>query len=271
MSFLLTAASRSHPGKIREINEDAILTVVNSKGRGKALGLLIVADGIGGHKAGDIASQIAIDTIHQSIKSLILTEPYDDHPENSQLESSSITHREDDPINQLQQAIETANKKIFEYAQANPEQAGNLGTTITSALFWEDQVVIAHVGDSRAYRLRDKQLSLLTKDHSFVGRLIREGQLPPEAYYEHPRRNIITRALGQNPEVKIDLITERIQLQDIYFLCSDGLWELVRDPEIKVILLESSNLENTAQKLIEVALENGGSDNISVVIGAVNS
>ena len=228
-ALTITAFAHTDPGKVRQVNEDAVFSFVRPARNGDALGLLLVADGIGGHKAGDIASKLAAKTIFESLSWFLEKDQTDD---TRPIEAST----ELDPNNfiekRLRRAVETANAKIFEYAQKNPEKAGNMGTTITAALIWKHSLVVAHVGDSRGYLFRNGILHQLTEDHSFVGQLIRRGQLPYDAYYEHPRRNVITRALGQFPDVQIDLRTDIIQSGDRLLICSDGLWEMIRDNKL---------------------------------------
>lgn len=262
----IIAAAHSDPGKVRQVNEDSVFTFVRPATNGDALGLLLVADGIGGHKAGDIASKLAANTIFESLSWFLEKDQTEDtRPLN--------TSPELDPNNfiekRLRRAVENANLKIFEYAQNNQEKAGNMGTTITAALIWKHSMVIAHVGDSRGYLFRNGILHQLTEDHSFVGQLIRRGQLPYDAYYEHPRRNVITRALGQFPDVQIDLRTDVLQAGDKLLLCSDGLWEMIRDPRITDYLNQSDDLNAIASAMIQEAIANGGPDNISLVLGHV--
>jgi protein phosphatase len=274
MTLQLRAVSCSHPGKVRKVNEDSVFTFVRHPKKGEALGLLTVADGIGGHKAGDIASKIAVDTIYDHLQWFLDRDQSDDTKPLS-LENTTAQLASPNPNGEnfletrLRLAIESANAQILEYAYEHPKQAGNMGTTITSILVWGKYYVLAHVGDSRAYLMRDEKLTQISEDHSFVGQMIRDGQLPPEAYYVHPRRNVITRALGQFEEVQIDLTTRQFQTGDKLLLCSDGLWEMVRDEALEQTVREDGDLDRTAQTLIELANQNGGSDNISVVIGEV--
>jgi serine/threonine protein phosphatase PrpC len=252
---------------VRKVNEDAALFFSPSAEKGQMPALLIVADGIGGHQAGGIASQLAVTTILDSLSSFLQTRPCEANP--SSTTPLSEVETLDSAKGQLRQAVERANQEIFQYAQENPTRASNLGTTLTCLLLWEDQMALAHVGDSRAYLLRQGQLIQLTEDHSLVGKLVREGQLPEEAYYSHPRRNVITRALGQLPFIQVDLLSDKIQVGDKLLLCSDGLWEMVRDPEIKNLLENEHPPEVTAQRLLDAALDYGGLDNIGVVIAEV--
>lgn len=256
------------------MNEDTVFTYVRPTEMGDGLALLIVADGIGGQKAGDVASKIAIEAIFEGLTWFLERDQREEtRPLNAGGPTSPLAPpRKDHHIEKrLQRAIQTANKIIYQYAQENPEAAGNLGTTVTCVLIWGDYAVVANVGDSRTYRLREGQLEQLTEDHSFVGQLVREGQLPPEAYYTHPRRNVITRALGQRPEVKIDIHTEWLLEGDKFLLCSDGLWEMVRDEDIKLYLESISDPQAASNKLVALANAHGGADNIGVVIGEILS
>ena len=273
MNAKLIGAAKTHPGRVRDINEDSVLFHTQNPEISNSLSLLAVADGIGGHKAGDIASKMAIDTIFESLVVFLENDPSEiTRPTNAniagkpgQVETENYLER------RIRVAVENANKKIFDYAQANPENAGNLGTTITCALVLESNLVIAHVGDSRAYRFRNNTLAQLTEDHSFVGQLVREGQLPKEAYYVHPRRNVITRALGQLPHVRVDLRTDILQEGDRILFCTDGLWEMIRDPEIQSHLEQDMAPDEIVSRLIETAIKNGGSDNIGVVLGEMKN
>ena len=273
MKTKLFGAAKTHPGRVRDINEDSVLFFTQKQTFDGSLGLLAVADGIGGHKAGDIASKLAIDTIYESLAVFLETDPSEiTRPTNTNSSLQQSGYGSENFLEtRLRIAVEDANKKIFDYAQANPEKAGNLGTTITCALIWQTNMVIAHVGDSRAYHFRNKNLIQLTEDHSFVGQLIREGQLPKEAYYVHPRRNVITRALGQMPHVRVDLRTDILSENDRILICTDGLWEMVRDPDIQQHLEQNNNPEDVVSKLIETAIKNGGVDNIGVVVGEIRN
>ncbi len=272
MGYKLSAATCTHPGKVRKVNEDSVFTFVRPSEKGEALGLLIVADGIGGHKAGDIASKIAVDTVFNQLQWFLDRDSSDDTKPLNMDTSSKINSAigENFLETRLRGAIEAANVNILEFAHQNPQQAGNMGTTMTCALVWGKHLVLAHIGDSRAYLFRKSELTQLSDDHSFVGQMVRDGQLPFEAYYVHPRRNVITRALGQFDDAQIDISTSTLENGDKLILCSDGLWEMVRNPDIENLLLKEENLDKLSESLIELANKNGGSDNISVVIGEVS-
>ena len=263
----LIGAALTHPGQVREINQDSVVLSIRSSRNTSPAAFLAVADGIGGHKAGEVASELATDALSQILGKYTSD---DDNTDTVPLESAKKQKLHSDPTNHLewnlQQAIEAANQNIFQYSKDNPEDAGNLGSTVTCLLIQDGMISMAHVGDSRGYLLRKGFLIQITEDHSFVGQLIRGGQLPQEAYYEHPRRNIITRALGQTPEVVVDLLTDTIEPGDKYMVCTDGLWEMVRDENIRLIMDQKDSPEAIVQKLVEAANENGGSDNIGVVM-----
>jgi len=271
MTYQLHAIIHTDPGRIRKHNEDSVFQYVRPTEKGAALGILIVADGIGGQKAGDIASKMAVDTIFEALTWFLERDQAEDtKPLNQNLaEASRDSNGENFLETRLRKAIAEANVKILDYAKNNPIEAGNMGTTLTCALVWGSNLVLAHVGDSRAYRLREGRLEQLTEDHSFVGQMVRDGQLPEEAYYVHPRRNVITRALGQYEDVEIDLSTDMVLAGDRYLLCSDGLWEMVRDHDIKDHLKRTDGIQSIAESLIRLANENGGQDNVSLVIGEI--
>lgn len=265
----LIGASYTHPGNVRTVNEDSVMVYVNPDTNQGYLGFMIVADGIGGHKAGDIASKITVDTVYNSLSWFL------EGNINEETQPSPSIAQDFKPENQLERrlrrAIEVANRKILNYAQNNPEKAGNLGSTVTCALVQNNLMTVAHVGDSRAYILRNGSLTQITEDHSFVGQLVREGQLTEDAFYIHPRRNIITRALGQNPTIQIDMHTWELIPEDKLLFCTDGLWEMVRDNELKTIMEGQQPPEILVNLLIEAANKNGGIDNIGAVLGYIES
>ncbi len=273
MGNQLISVSRTHPGRVRKVNEDAVFSFIRPPEHGHSIGLFIVADGIGGHKAGDIASKLAVKTVFSELEwflgedSARDTKPLRPPPELLQQDLTFENYLE----TRIRRAIQDANSKIHEYARNHPDKASNMGTTFTCLLVFGNKLVVAHVGDSRAYRLHDNELVQLTEDHSFVGQMVRDGQLPTEAYYVHPRRNVITRALGQYSDVKVDLRTENLNDGDRLLICSDGLWEMVRDPELEDLLVDTKNLDVLVEKLIKQSLERGGPDNISVVIVEIAS
>jgi serine/threonine protein phosphatase PrpC len=246
---------------MRQSNEDAVFAMVNPSENGNVLGLLIVADGMGGHQAGEIASRLAVDTIYDKLKDLL--EPREHEGEH--ISTSDIKER-------LCLAIRRANTTIYNYACEHSADAGNLGSTVTCAVMQGKLAVIANVGDSRTYHLGTNGLEQVTDDHSYVAELVREGRLPAEAVYEHPQRGIVTRALGPRPEVEVDVCTRALSPGDRLLLCSDGLWEMVHDEDrIARILREANRPDTAVQQLIKAANQEGGADNIGVVVGEITS
>jgi serine/threonine protein phosphatase PrpC len=237
---------RSHVGKVRQVNEDQAWSGQLSGG----LTAAIVADGMGGHRAGDVASGLAVDSLVKS------------------LEAWEETSSAEEGASKLADMIRKANKVVFESASLN-EQYHNMGTTVVMALLDGDTGLIGHIGDSRAYRLRSGQLMQLTEDHTLVNELTKSGQLSPEEAAHHPRRNVLTRALGTDHDVDVDVQIIDWETGDRLLLCSDGLSGLV-EPALLLATLEDQDakLEQQAQKLIDLALAAGGDDNVTVVLVA---
>ena len=225
--------AKSDVGRVREANEDSYLI---------ADPLFVVADGMGGHIAGDVASSTAVKVIQD--------------------ESGDASSENPGTLTKI---ISDANATIWDKAQSDPALRG-MGTTCTLVLVDEDRVHIAHVGDSRAYRLRDGQLEQLTEDHTLVGRMVQEGRLSREEAQHHPQRSIITRALGVDEDVQVDLETVELSEGDRLLLCSDGLSSMVEDDSIESVLASESDPQGAADRLIDAANEAGGDDNITVVV-----
>lgn len=235
---------RSHVGKVRQANEDQAWSGRLLSGHTVA----IVADGMGGHRAGDVASGLAVESLVQSLKTW------------EQLSSLK------EGASKLRDMIRKANMAVYETAALN-EQYHNMGTTVVIALIGGDNGLIGHIGDSRAYRLRDGQLEQLTEDHTLVHELTKSGQLSPEEAAHHPRRNVLTRALGTDREVEADIEIVDWKKGDRILLCSDGLSNLVEHQQLLSTLEDPAlTLEQQAQQLIDLALDGGGDDNITVVI-----
>jgi protein phosphatase len=206
--------------------------------------MFVVADGMGGHRGGEIASKLAVDTIL----------------------SSFYASKDDDTLPSLQQAFSDANKVIIEKSHEDVSLFG-MGTTCTAMVIKKDTAYFAHVGDSRAYVLRDGELEQLTEDHSLVGEMVRSGILSEEDARHHPRRNVITRSLGTHEETPADTPASPMRLAagDVFLLCSDGLTSLVDPGEIKAILA-SNPPRKTCDELVDLANEKGGKDNITVQV-----
>ncbi|HZL48007.1 MAG TPA: Stp1/IreP family PP2C-type Ser/Thr phosphatase [Solirubrobacteraceae bacterium] len=219
-------------GRQRRANEDSMLARPP---------LFVVADGMGGAQAGEVASRLAVESFQDGLK------------DTTDAEASLAAY------------ARAANAGIHELSQVNAEHAG-MGTTLTAVYVGAEEVAIAHVGDSRAYCLRGGELLRLTDDHSLVDELIRQGKLTPEEAVEHPQRSVITRALGPEPEVEIDTRSYRARDGDIYLLCSDGLTTMVPDARLAEILLAHPSLRDAGEGLIAAANEAGGRDNITVLL-----
>jgi len=229
---IVEQAGRTDVGRQRTANEDSL--VVSPP-------LFAVADGMGGAKAGEVASAVAVEAVEQARES---SEP---------------------PEAQLAGIVRDANRRIYDLAVADETRRG-MGTTLTLAKVHGDEVSLAHVGDSRAYRMRDGELSQLTRDHSLVAELERSGQITAEAAEHHPQRSIITRALGPEPEVDVDTYTLAGRDGDLFLICSDGLTSMISDDEVTSILRSAGSLEDAAGALVRAANQSGGKDNITVIL-----
>jgi PPM family protein phosphatase len=207
--------------------------------------VFVLADGMGGAQSGEVASQIVVDAFAEGL------------PDKGT------------PEERLSVVVQRANREIHERSQKEIENAG-MGTTVTAAYLEDDAVAIAHVGDSRAYLLRDGELSRLTEDHSLVEELLRGGKLTEEEAFEHPQRSVITRALGVEPIVEIDTWTYPLRPGDVVLLCSDGLTDMLPEPQIQQVLTEVGDLSAAADRLIAEANAAGGRDNITVVLFRVD-
>lgn len=242
-------------GQKRDHNEDAVASDAE-------MGLLVLADGMGGYKAGEVASEIAVLTIVAELKEALLDfEPGQvDAVSGMQAESLLIID-----------AVAKANESIFTVSQSQPQCAG-MGTTLVVAMFTNDKVLVGHIGDSRMYRLRDDELTQITEDHSLLQEQLKSGLITPEQAKVSNNKNLVTRAVGIDETVDLELHEYEVQVGDIYLLCSDGLTDLVDDDEISIILAKlNANLEAAANQLIKMANDNGGKDNISVILARVTS
>jgi protein phosphatase len=248
-------------GRVRQTNEDSLLTleaIIYEHEGGLATGLYVIADGMGGHQSGEVASSIAVRTIGSIVNGVLLGPLSSGDPVGIDLETIAGA---------LQQAVMEANRRISDLAK---ERHSDLGTTVTVAMIIGNQLCVANVGDSRTYMWRDGQLAVITHDHSLVAQLVAAGQIAPDDIYTHPRRNEIYRALGDARLTmeEVDIFTRRLQPGDMVLLCSDGLWDFVRDPDINAILTEGSEKDPQAvcQTLIDRANQAAGEDNISAIL-----
>lgn len=224
-------------GRKRDLNEDYVLYF-----KSKNYNLLIVADGMGGHNGGEVASRLACLSVRDYI--------YNNY--------NSIEDKQE----LLRDAIVYANKQVYETSIENDKLKG-MGTTITCCLLTGNSVIVGHVGDSRGYRITKDYIKKITEDHSFVQQLINNGTITPEEAIHHPQKNLITRAIGSDEYVMVDIIEFELLDGEIILLCTDGLTNYISDDEIKTVVLES---ENPVKDLIDLANERGGADNISVVL-----
>ena len=228
------------PGKVRSHNEDSVTIINNDKNEF----VLAVADGMGGHKAGEVASAIAIEHIRESFYAL-----------------ETIGTKED-AIDFLRIIVKEINEKIFEYADKNPESKG-LGTTLVIAIKTDDYILYGNIGDSSGYVIKNNTLHKVTKDHTYVGMLLTSGRLTEESAKNHPGKNLLTRALGANDPIEIDIFDIDTSVRGL-FLCSDGLTNMLTDEQIEKILNSDLTIEDAVIKLIKKANSRGGTDNISI-------
>lgn len=245
----LSIAAASDPGRKRAQNEDRV-------GSDPDHGIAVLADGMGGHKGGEVASGLAVETILADLSAGLESGPAEEDDELGFSPESALTRR----------IIEHTNQIIHQTALTQPQYEG-MGTTVVAALFYDDQLTLAHVGDSRAYRLRDEHLEQLTRDHTLMQELVERGFYTPEEARASLNRNIVTRALGIEPEVRVDVQEDVALPGDVYLLCSDGLNDMLDDESIRLTLCEmGDNLAGGVERLVADANEAGGSDNVSVVL-----
>lgn len=227
-------------GKRREMNQDYVFT--SETAVGNLPNLFLVADGMGGHKAGEYASRFTVDTIVESVKA----------------------SRETEPVAIMKEAVTKANELLIEEARADEKKSG-MGTTIVVATILGKKLYVANVGDSRLY-LVNREISQITRDHSLVEEMVRLGEMDKAEAKDHPDKNVITRAIGAIPDVVIDFFEVELEEEDTVLMCSDGLTNMIEDEDIKKIILTQRDIAEKAEKLIMTANENGGKDNITVVV-----
>lgn len=247
----LTFAAHTDPGMVRSNNEDAVF--VNP-----ALGLAILADGMGGGNAGEVASGMATTLLGSDLKQALAG--------GSPGPAARTTTGESRAFGMLRERIAAANDSIFRAAEHQPQYSG-MGTTLVVALFYDNRVAVAHIGDSRLYRLRAGSLAQLTRDHSFLQLQIDAGMMTAEEARHSKQKNLVTRALGIEPEVEPEIHEHQVQPGDLYILCSDGLHDMVDDAAM-VLALRSPGVElvSRARQLVQMANDNGGRDNVSVIL-----
>jgi len=241
----LLMAGITDPGLVRGQNEDNFAIVPEA-------GLAVVADGMGGHQAGEVASKLAVDVITRHIiETLADTGPGGD----GAVEKKSVGD-----------AIQLANQAIYQHARDRPEYAG-MGSTVVVAMFYDDKLCVGHVGDSRLYRFRNSLLEQITQDHSVVQELVSRGLVTAEEARQSVNKNLVTRALGVDSGVMPDISEHVLENDDIYLLCSDGLNDVLADGDIELLLTEHRRqLADAVQHMVDMANERGGPDNISVIL-----
>ena len=250
----LEIVSQTNPGMARSHNEDSVA-------QEEACGLVVLADGMGGYNAGEVASGIAVSVVATELCHRLLdASPIDRDGETGEELGVAL----------LRDNIQKANTSIYQAAQSQPQYAG-MGTTIVSALFYDNRVVVGHVGDSRMYRLRGETLETVTRDHSLLQEQIDSGMISLEDARLSRNKNLVTRAVGIDAEVDPEIHVYDVRTGDIYLLCSDGLNDMVEDDDIRSTLYAmQGNLPLAAEQLIQMANDNGGRDNISVILVKVN-
>ena len=250
----LEIVSQTNPGMVRSHNEDSVAQEL-------ACGLVVLADGMGGYNAGEVASGIAV--------SVVATEVCQHLQDASPIDRDEATGEELGVV-LLRDNIQRANASIFHAAQSQPQYAG-MGTTIVAGLFYDNRVVVGHVGDSRMYRLRGEVLETITRDHSLLQEQIDGGMISIEDARVSKNKNLVTRAVGIDAEVVPEIHVHDALVGDIYLLCSDGLNDMVEDEDIQSTLYAmQGNLPLAAEQLIQMANDNGGRDNVSVMLVKVN-
>ena len=245
----LEIVSQTNPGMVRSHNEDSVTYDAE-------IGLVVLADGMGGYNAGEVASGIAVSVLSREVRHHL------EGARPEQLDDSG----EELGVALLRDNVKKANLSIFRAAQSQPQYAG-MGTTIVTALFYDDRVAVAHVGDSRMYRLRGDTFEAVTRDHSLLQEQIDGGLISKEDARLSKNKNLVTRAVGIDDDVVPEIQVQEVQVGDIYLLCSDGLNDMVEDEDIGMTLqMLQNNLPLAATQLVQQANDNGGRDNVSVIL-----
>jgi len=246
----LQIVSETDVGMVRSHNEDSIASIAEK-------GLVVLADGMGGYNAGEVASGMATTVITTELRQLLDEKaPYEIDPQSGQKVA----------LKMLQEQVAKANTSIYQASQSQPQYAG-MGTTLVVALFYDNKMMVAHIGDSRLYRMRGDEFSQMTKDHSLLQEQIDAGMFTKEQAKHSAIKNLVTRALGIDPAVEAEIHDYDTLQGDIYLLCSDGLSDMVRDEDIALALRTlGADLKHCAQQLVQMANKNGGRDNVSVIL-----
>ena len=250
LAISLEFATATDPGMVRSHNEDSIATEPE-------IGLAVLADGMGGYNAGEVASGIAVAMLTAEMR--LAVQLYDLH-------MPSLDGSEPKAAALVRENSGKANAAIYQTAQSQPQYAG-MGTTLVVALFFDNRVTVGHIGDSRLYRLRKQELLQVTRDHSLLQEQIDSGMLTKEQARYSQNKNLVTRAVGIDPNVETEVHTYDVEKGDLYLLCSDGLSDMVTDEDISETLdAMRGNLPLAAQQLVQLANDCGGRDNISVIL-----
>ena len=236
--------TQTDPGLARENNEDAV--AVDSVTR-----LCVLADGMGGYNAGEVASGMAVSFIRSEL--------------GRWLEQAGADANAKEVRRAMHICVENSNNAVFNAAHSNPQYSG-MGTTLVVGVFHGDRLVLGHIGDSRCYRLRGPSFQQITKDHSLLQEQLDAGLITPKQAMTSVHKNLVTRALGVEDAVLLDVHEHRVEVGDVYLMCSDGLSDMMSDDQIADVLLEASTLHEKAQQLVAAANDNGGRDNISVLL-----
>lgn len=245
LSNVIEIATATHPGMVRSHNEDSISADAGT-------GLAVLADGMGGYNAGEVASGIAVAMISAELKKALTSV-------NGELDSAAAERL-------VGEHAVRANNAIFQAAQSQAQYAG-MGTTLVVALWHDNSLVVGHIGDSRLYRFRDNKLEQVTRDHSLLQEQIDSGLITKEQARHSQNKNLVTRAVGIDPEVDAEVHSYPVQAGDIYLLCSDGLNDMVTDEDMELTLASlQANLPLAAAQLVQQANDNGGRDNVSVIL-----
>ncbi|HSJ57737.1 MAG TPA: protein phosphatase 2C domain-containing protein, partial [Anaerolineae bacterium] len=260
-SIHLIVGQRSDPGRVRELNEDSVLAIqvapTYQSVTSPVLGLFAVADGMGGHDGGEIASKLALQVLaDHTLRTILIPE------------LAGELRLEEDILAHLRRAALAANDAVY---LARQKRGNDMGTTLTTILVRDRLLFIAHVGDCRAYRWSDTGLEQLTTDHSVVASMIAHGQVPPDEIYTHPHRSVIYRSVGDQPTVEVDGDMLPLEPGNRIVVCSDGLWEMVRSDGIADVMMQEANPQVACDLLVRLANASGGEDNISVVIVQVEA
>lgn len=254
MPLKIESAGLTDVGRKRGHNEDSFEIEAGHD-------LYIVADGMGGHASGEVASKMAVETLLRFFR--------DTHADQNRTWPYKMNRKLSYEGNRLTIGIRLSNRQIFQHAQGSVALKG-MGTTIVSILFHEASAYIGHVGDSRVYRIRKDGIKQITEDHSLLNDYMKIKKLTPQEIENFPHKNVIVRALGMKKDVQVDLVKEELQKEDIFLLCSDGLSGLVSDEAMNEIVQElRDDLPAACKKLIDAANKNGGNDNITVVLAKV--